>query len=57
MWEHEDKLFLTVKVDRQSILGKIAKAETQMEELKGTLSELKALISVQEETGSHGSQS
>lgn len=52
MWEHEDKLFLSVKVDEESILGKIAKVNALAEELKRTASELKAMISVEE----YGSQ-
>lgn len=47
MWEKEDKLFLMVKIDRESILGKIAKANALEEELRNTLSELKNMISVQ----------
>lgn len=49
MWEHEDKLFLRVDVDKESILGLIAKAQSQMEELKYTLSALKKTITVKEE--------
>lgn len=49
MWEHEDKLFLSVKVDEESILGKIAKINALEEELKRTVSELKAMISVEED--------
>lgn len=49
MWEHEDKLFLSVKVDEESILGKIAKINALTEELKRTASELKAMISVEED--------
>lgn len=48
MWEHEDKLFLSVKVDEESILGKIAKINALTEELKRMVSELKAMISVEE---------
>lgn len=48
MWEKEDKLFLTVKVDHDGILGKIAKANALEEELRSVLSELKSMLSVEE---------
>lgn len=48
MWEHEDKLFLSVKVNKESILGKIAKANALEEELRNTLSELKSMLAVEE---------
>lgn len=48
MWEHENKLFVQVTVDKESILGTIAKAQSQMEELKQTISELKTAISFEE---------
>ena len=50
MWEHEDRMFLSVKVDEESVLGLIAKAQSQMEELKNTLAGLKRAISVKEKT-------
>lgn len=50
MWEHENKLFVQVTVDKESILGTIAKAQSQMEELKQTISELKTAISFEEKT-------
>lgn len=48
MWEHENKLFLSVKVNKESILGKIAKANALEEELRNTLSELKSMIDLEE---------
>lgn len=48
MWEHKNKLFVQVTVDKESILGTIAKAQKQMEELKQTISELKTAISFEE---------
>lgn len=50
MWEHENKMFLSVEVDGESVLGLIAKAQSQMEELKSTLADLKRTISVKEKT-------
>jgi hypothetical protein len=52
MWEHEDRLFLSVKVNKEGLLGKIAKACALEEELQNTLSEIKRLISVEEESQS-----
>lgn len=50
MWEHENKLFVQVTVDKESILGTIAKAQSQMEELKETLRSLKEAVKFEEKT-------
>lgn len=48
MWEHKDKIFVQVKVDNESILGKIAEAQSKMEELQDTLRDLKNAILLEE---------
>lgn len=48
MWEHDDKLFLSVSVNSDSVLGLIAEAQSQMECLKQTLQELKTAVAVKE---------
>ncbi|MBQ5675765.1 MAG: hypothetical protein IIV45_11945 [Lachnospiraceae bacterium] len=50
MWEHKDKIFVQVKVDDESILGKIAEAQSKMEELQGILRELKNAILFEEKS-------
>lgn len=50
MWEQKDKIFVQVKVDGESILGKIAEAQSKMEELQLTLRELKNAISLEEKS-------
>lgn len=47
-WENEDKIFISVKVNKSGTLGKIAKANALAEELKNTLRELEHLISAEE---------
>ena len=48
MWEHDDKLFLSVSVNSDSVLGLIVEAQSQMECLKQTLQELKTAVAVKE---------
>ena len=44
----ENKIFVSVKVDKSGILGKIAKANALGEELKITLRELERLVLLEE---------
>lgn len=48
MLERKDELIIRVKVDNESILGKIAEAQSKAEELQGILRELKNVISFEE---------
>lgn len=48
MWEHEDRMYLSVKVDKENTLGLIAEVQNQIEKLKNTLANLKRTISVEE---------
>lgn len=40
MWEHEDRMYLSVKVDKESTLGLIAESQNQIEKLKNTLANM-----------------
>lgn len=49
MWNADEKMMLSVKVEKESMLGKIHELEKQCEQLKRTLYELKCEIQIVEE--------
>lgn len=49
MWEHEDRLYLRVKVDSEGILGKIAMIRAKEEELREIVNDLKDMLETEEE--------
>lgn len=47
-WNKEDRIFLELEVDSKSLVGMIAKASAQAEELQRTLTEIKRTLSAKE---------
>ena len=48
MWNKESEIFVSITVDPESIIGKIAKASSLEEELREVLSDLRRMVSAKE---------